>query len=149
LPKLLERRASDATASLGLYSQAFDQARAANDYAQVYYRAINVAFMEWAYAGDRAGAQANASIALGACALARVDRWRRATEGEAAIVLGDGVAALTAYRQALELRPSPREIDSMYQQASFELDLADDIPLAQELQALFFGSARGDVARAG
>ena len=37
----------------------------------------------------------------------------------------------------------------MYQQASFALDLADDIPLARELHALFLGRARGDVARVG
>ena len=46
---LLERQASDAKASLDLYSQALDQARAVNDHSQVYYHAINVAFMEWAY----------------------------------------------------------------------------------------------------
>ena len=82
-------------------------------------------------------------------AAAGVDRWRRATEGEAAIILGDDEAALTAYRQALELTPSPREIDSMYQQASFEVDLADDMTLARKLQALFLDRARGDVASAG
>ena len=105
--------------------------------------------MEWAYRDDRAAAQSMAGIALAACGLAKVDRWRRATEGEAAIILGEDQAALTAYRQALELGPTPREIDSMYQQASFELDLADNIPLAQTLQALFLGRARGDAAQVG
>jgi tetratricopeptide (TPR) repeat protein len=146
---LLEHRAGDAQQSLELYRRALDRSRAAGDHAQISYHAINAAFMEWVYGGDRAAAQATAAIALSACAAAKIDRWRRATEGEAAIILGDDQAALTAYRQALELGPSPREIDSMYQQASFELDCADDLPLARALQALFVGRAQGDVARVG
>ena len=92
---LLERRAADAQASLDGYRQALDQARAAHHQPQIYYHAINVAFMEWAYGGDRATAQAMARVALDACAAAPVDRWRRSTEGEAAIILGDDEAALT------------------------------------------------------
>jgi pimeloyl-ACP methyl ester carboxylesterase len=146
---LLDRRAADAQQALGLYRQALDQARAANHQQQVYYHAINVAFLEWAYGDDRAGARATARVALDACAVAKVDRWRRSTEGEAAIILGDDEAALTSYSQALALAPSPREVDSMYQQASFELDLADDLPLARQVHALFLDRARGDVVGAG
>jgi hypothetical protein len=146
---LLDRRAADAQASLAWYRQALDQAHTARHHSQIYYHAINVAFMEWAYGGDRAAAQTMARVALDACALAPADRWRRSTEGEAAIILGDGEAALTAYGQALELASSPREIDSMYQQASFELDLADDLLLARKLQELFLSRARADAVRVG
>jgi pimeloyl-ACP methyl ester carboxylesterase len=143
---LLDRRADDAQAALDLYRQALDQARAAAQHTQIYYHAINVAFMEWAYRGDRGTAQVAAQEALSACASAKVDRWRRSTEGEAAIILGDEAAAVTAYHQALALGPSPRETDSMYQQASFELDLADDMPLARRLRELFLGRPRSDAA---
>ncbi len=136
---LVERRAEDADASLRWYRQAFEQSRAAGDDRQVYYHAINVAFMEWAYKADRSAARAMADTALAACARSPVDRWRLATEGEAAIILGDDQSALTAYRQALALKPSPREIDSIYQQASFELDLAENVPLARALRGLFVG----------
>ena len=69
--------------------------RAANHHRQVYYHAINMAFLEWVYRDDRVGAQAAARIALDACAPTTIDRWRRATEGEAGIILGDDEAALT------------------------------------------------------
>ena len=81
--------------------------------------------------------------------MATIDRWRRSTEGEAAIILGDDEAALTSYRQALELAPAPREIDSMYRQASFELDLAGDMTLARQLHELFLGHAQRNVVRTG
>jgi pimeloyl-ACP methyl ester carboxylesterase len=143
---LLERRDEDAKESTRLYRQALDQSREAKKPAQVYYHAINVAFMEWAHNADRPAAQELAHVALAACALAPLDRWRLATEGEASIILGDDQAALTAYRGALELKPSPRETDSMYQQATFELDLADNLELARTLQALFIAPASSGVA---
>jgi tetratricopeptide (TPR) repeat protein len=142
---LLERRRIDAHESLRLYREALDTARAADDHPQVYYHAINIAFLEWAFGGNRAAAQATARIALAACAASPPHKWRSATEGEAAIICGDDRAALSAYRQALEAKPDSREIDSMYLQASFELDLADNIVLAKELQGLFLAPAPGVV----
>jgi tetratricopeptide (TPR) repeat protein len=145
---MLERRSGDGDEALRLYRHAHHQARAASDEQQVSYHAINVAFLDWAYRGDRVAAQAMAQLALDACQRSPMDKWRRATEGEAAIICGDDQAAVNAYRMALELRPSSREIDSMYTQAMFELDLADNIVLAKALQTLFQAPVLGSVTGA-
>lgn len=140
---LLQRDAADAVEALRLYQSAGEQAQAAGRHDQVFYHAINVAFLTWAFKDDRPAAAMAARQAVDACALAAVDKWRLATEGEAAIILGDDARAEQAYQAALQLAPTPRERDSMFKQASFELDLAENIQLAQRLQALFAGAGAG------
>jgi tetratricopeptide (TPR) repeat protein len=134
---LFDRAEADAQEALRLYRDALDRSLSANHHSQVFYHAINVAFMEWAFLDDRSAAQVSARTALRACAASPIDKWRLATEGEAAIILGDDSAALTAYEAALTYTPRPRERVSMYQQAIFELDLAENVPLAKRLRDRF------------
>jgi hypothetical protein len=134
---LLNRVEADGQEALLLYRDALDRAYAVAKPTQVFHHAINVAFLEWALLNDRAAASVSARTALQACAASPVDKWRMATEGEAAIVLGDHAAALKGHDAAPALGATPREQSSMYQQAMFALDLAENVPLAKELRRRF------------
>jgi hypothetical protein len=134
---LLDRAKADAQAALKGYQDACDEAQRTGPPEQVYYQAINVAFMKLAYEEDLAGARRMAAIALAAIPSAPAHFWRDATEGEAAIIMGDDAGALAAYGRALAAQPKPRQVDSMFQQASFELDLLGNVALAREMQSLF------------
>jgi hypothetical protein len=100
-----------------LYESGLADAAAADDHAQAFYHAINVAFMELAYRQQPAAARAAADAALEHCARAPEDFWRAATEGDARQHRGEFDAALTAYRRAVALEPEPREVESIYEQA--------------------------------
>jgi pimeloyl-ACP methyl ester carboxylesterase len=134
---LHDRVATDAQEALRLYRDALDRSLSAKQQSQIAYHAINVAFLEWAFLDDRAAAQASARTALAACAASPIDKWRLATEGEAALILGNDAAALAAYDATLTLKLKPREKDSIYQQAIFELDLAENVALAKVLRERF------------
>lgn len=137
---LVERRRSDAEQALDLYGRALQQAEAKPDAAQAYYHAINCAFMELAYGTDVAACRTYAQRALMHCADASDNVWRRATEGEANLYLGNAPAAAAAYRQALALNPEPWQTTSIYQQAFRAADLVGEESLAAELKAMFSGA---------
>jgi pimeloyl-ACP methyl ester carboxylesterase len=137
---LVERKRSDAEKALSLYGQALEQAETRRNAAQAYYHAINCAFMELAYGSDAAACRAYAQRALTHCAQAPDDVWRRATEGEANLYLGNTAAAAAAYRHALALNPEPWQATSIYQQAFRAADLIGEDGLAVELKAMFSGS---------
>ena len=104
---LVERKRSDAEQARNLYGQALERAETKKDAAQAYYHAINCAFMELAYGSDATACRTYAQRALTHAAQATDDVWRRATEGEANLYLGNTAAAADAYRRALSLRPEP------------------------------------------
>jgi pimeloyl-ACP methyl ester carboxylesterase len=137
---LVERKRSDAEQALSLYRQALSRAEAKPDAAQAYYHAINCAFMELAYGGDATACREYAQRALTYCAQAPDDVWRRATEGEANLYLGNTAAAADAYRRALDLKPEPWQATSIYQQAFRAADLVGEDGLAAELKAMFSGA---------
>ena len=137
---LVERKRSDAEQALSLYRQALERAETNRDDAQAYYHAINCAFMELAYGSDATACRTYAERALTYCAPAPDNVWRRATEGEANLYLGNTVAAADAYRRALALDPKPWQARSIYQQAFRAADLVGEDGLAAELQAMFNGS---------
>jgi len=66
--------------------------------------------------------------------------WRRATEGEANLYLGNTGAAADAYRRALALSPEPWQATSIYQQAFRAADLVGEEELAARLKAMFSGA---------
>jgi predicted negative regulator of RcsB-dependent stress response len=80
-----------------------------------------------------------AGKALEHCDKARRDKWRLATEGEAHLILGNSDQAIESYRHALATEPSPREVDSMYQQAVRVASLTGDESAGDRLVALFRG----------
>jgi pimeloyl-ACP methyl ester carboxylesterase len=134
---LAERRRADAEQALALYGQALSRAEAKPDPEQAHYLAINCAFMELAYGGDTAACRAYAERALRHCAAARDDVWRRATEGEANLYLGNTALAADAYRRAIAAKPEPWQAASIYQQAYRAADLMGEEGLGAELRRMF------------
>jgi pimeloyl-ACP methyl ester carboxylesterase len=137
---LVEHKRSDAEQALSLYGQALSRAEAKPDAAQAYYHAINCAFMKLAYDSDTTACRTYAQLALTYCRQAPDRIWRRATEGEANLYLGNTDAAADAYRRALDLKPEPRQATSIYQQAFRAADLVGEEGLAEQLKAMFSGA---------
>jgi pimeloyl-ACP methyl ester carboxylesterase len=136
---LAGHRRADANRALDLYRKGYQLSAAKGNHAQAYYHGINVAFMELAYGSDCEAARAIAVDVLQHCALAPRKLWCEATKGEANLVLGESLAALRHYRNALSLGPTPREVSSMFQQAFRMADLVGDDDCATELAELYRG----------
>lgn len=127
----------DGEAALDLYSRSLTEAVAAGDHDQAYYHAINVAFLELAYKGDRAAARAAAQTALEHVAAADPDFWRAASEAEAHLYLGDLAKAIAGYGAAIALDPDVHELESAYAQASRIAAELDDTALQEQLDSIF------------
>ena len=128
---LASGRRVDGEAAFELYSEALARARDSSDQEQIFYLAINVAFLELALRRDHAACRERALEALAACELATTTYWRAATEAEALLYLDRGEEALEAYAKALAFEPEPAQAQSTLDQA---LDAADAL-------------ARGDLER--
>lgn len=138
---LLERQDGDAKRALQLYSEAFDLAKHSINLAQAFYHGINVAFMYLAYLKNEQQAKVIAHEVLDYCKQAPRDKWALATQGEASLILEDTAAALDYYQQAVNLKPSPepRELQSMYDQATTIVKLKS-LQFEPELDRIFRGS---------
>jgi hypothetical protein len=134
---LAEGLREDGEAALELYSQGLADALAAGDHDQAYYHAINVAFLQLAYKGDREPARAAAQQALDEAALAEPAFWRAASEAEARLYLSETAKAMDGYRAALALSPEAHEVESAYAQATRVAAELDDAALQEQLDALF------------
>jgi pimeloyl-ACP methyl ester carboxylesterase len=138
----VERRRADAERARALYAQALELSLQNNDYPQAFYHGINVAFMHLAF-GDRPEAErltvarTQAQKVLEYCAQSPAEKWRLATEGEAQLLLGNPEAALASYQAAVAAHPTPRELDSMYQQAIRIASLLGDEYTADRLSPIF------------
>ncbi len=134
---LVERRREDAEGARALYADALAAAQAVDRPEQVFYHAINLAFMTLAVDGDPNGAKEWARTAMENAAKADENTWSLATIGEANLYLGDPDAALTAYREVLKKNPRPWQISSMFQQAALVAELRDDEDTAERIRSLF------------
>jgi len=116
---LFERQAQDAKAAQHLYQQGFEQSVRKYKSDQAYYHGINLAFMALAYDENLVAAQNFAKEAIEHCKEVRESKWQQATLGEAHLLLGDADEAVRHYETALAAKPvpTPREVDSMLQQA--------------------------------
>ncbi|GJL51934.1 MAG: hypothetical protein NPIRA01_31610 [Nitrospirales bacterium] len=116
---LLERQAQDAKAAQDLYQKGFELSVRRNNSDQAYYHGINLAFMALAFDENLVAAQNFAKHAVEHCKEARQSKWQHATLGEAQLLLGDADEAVRSYEAALAAKPAPtpREVDSMLQQA--------------------------------
>lgn len=131
-------RRADGQNALDLYAESLAEAVAAQNHAQAYYHAINVAFMALTFDNDRDAAMAAAEQALEHCELATTrDYSSSATRGEANLYLGDGERALAAYAKAIGQNPSPRSIESTYRQAMRVLEELGRDDLEDELDQVF------------
>ena len=138
----VERRRADAERARELYAQALALSLKNNDYPQAFYHGINVAFMALAF-GDapeterHQAAHTQAQKVLEYCAQSPVEKWRLATAGEAQLLLGNSEGALASYQAAVAAHPTPRELDSMYQQAIRIASLRGDEHTADRLSSIF------------
>jgi pimeloyl-ACP methyl ester carboxylesterase len=134
---LVERRQADAEHARKLYADAFTLAEKSGRHDDAFYPGINVAFMDLAFRQDRQAAETMAKQVLGHCQSAKEGMWRFATEGEANLILGRIPEALAQYCRAVEEKPAPRQMESMYLQAMKVADLVGSRKAAQELAAIF------------
>jgi hypothetical protein len=142
------RRRADFDHAFELYSQAYDISVENKKHGQAFYHGINLAFLSFARDFDRSAAQKYAESVLDHCELARAgespakpDTWRLATEGEALLYLGHIGRAMDAYRAAVGTQPTPRQLDSMYQQAFLVTGFLGDEAAAVLLERIFRGGA--------
>lgn len=141
---LVEQQRDDAERARDLYAEGFKISAERNDAPQAFYHGINLAFMTLA-CGDKPEierqtiARQLAQKVIEYCAQAPVNKWRLATEGEAKYVLGEKVAALGSYEVAVHSKPAPtpRELDSMYQQAIRLTSILGDEDTANRLNTIF------------
>ncbi len=140
---LAERRLDDATKAQELYRRGLKLAEKQADHEQAYYHAINVAFMDLAFARNKKQARLHARSALDHAAQAEEDHWRLATEGEACLMLGRDDEALERYRGALAKQPEPWQVRSMFNQAIAVAGLLGNQDAADRLRALFREQDRG------
>lgn len=136
-----EGRRSDGERAEELYGRGLAQSEASGVHAQAFYHAINLAYLALARRDDDTAAREYAERALGHCEKAPEDAWNLATQGEAALVLGDVERGLERYRAALDESPDPRQIASMHAQAMRIAELRGGRKLAEKLETLFRGPA--------
>jgi len=143
----------DAHRSLDLYQHALEIAegdlKAASDdrtrikaKQQIYYHAINVAFLELVFRHEPDRARAMAERAAAAASSVPEDVWSVATLAEVELYRGDTAAALNRYRQMLQLGGEPWQFASAGLQASRVAAHNGDQALAEELDKLFTPGAR-------
>jgi len=113
---MVEHRQKDYDRALELYSSALQISQNNKDPDQIYYHAINVAFLKLA-AGKKDDAREQAQKALEYAQQGDQAHWKLATRGEALLVLDNIEQAADAYSKALAAGASVREIESMYKQA--------------------------------
>ena len=134
---LLERKKEDSDGARELYAKGLAAAEKAKDPSQIFYLAINVAFMALAVDNDKKTARESARKALDHTAKADEDVWNFATRGEANLYLGNDDAAIEGYRAALDKKPKPWQLTSMFQQAVQVAELLDNEAVADRLRTLF------------
>jgi pimeloyl-ACP methyl ester carboxylesterase len=148
---LQERIDDDARTAFDLYSEAYELCRSdRSKAAQSFYHGINLAFLSLIYNNDLGRARDIARQVLQHCADAKLNEikhtpedimWRRATEGEAHLILRNFDAAIEHYTSMLQgpPKPDPWQLTSTVQQAKLIADKLGDEPLAQSLLKLFSG----------
>jgi pimeloyl-ACP methyl ester carboxylesterase len=120
--------------ALALYQEALDAAKTPD---QIYYLAINVAFMKFTFANDKATTETMAKLALEHADPPGNDVWKTATVAEAYLYLGRINEALTGYRRLLTLEAEEWKHRSASLQAGRIAAKLDDRVLAEQLETIF------------
>jgi len=128
--------------ALALYTEALAIARKNGDSEQIYYLAINVAFMHLTLLEDAAGAQDMAALALQHAAPPGDDVWKTATVAEAHLYFGRKADALAEYRRLLTLNAEEWKHKSAALQAGRIAAKLGDTALINELETIFTPAAR-------
>ncbi len=133
-------RKADSIKAMELYRDAYEQSVEVENHAQAFYHGINVAYLLLAARKHGKEAEKWAERVLGHCELSPEDAWCFATQAEAALHLGDLEAAVTNFGRALEFGPSPRQVQSMAEQAFRVAVLRRHDRVIPQLEALFRGA---------
>ena len=131
-----------AARALELYLGALDASLAASDHEQVYYHAINVAFLTYVVHDRKDEAAGLARLALEHCARSPRNMWRVATEADAQLYLDQPDGALELYREVIRMGAERWQLQSAGQQAYSVAQKVGDQALQQELQTLFNPESR-------
>jgi pimeloyl-ACP methyl ester carboxylesterase len=123
--------------ALQLYQDALDSALKSNDSNQIYYLAINVAFMKFAYSQDKVASQAMADVALKHATPPGNDVWKTATVAEAHLYFGRTADAVAEYRRLLTLAVEDWQLRSTSLQAGRIAARLGDRGLAEDLESIF------------
>ncbi|MGB0910648.1 MAG: alpha/beta fold hydrolase [Nitrospirales bacterium] len=136
---LLERQVQDAKVAQNLYQQGYEQAVRSNTIDQAYYHLINLAFIALAHDENFVAAQNFAKEAITYCKEAKDSKWQQATLGESHLFLGDADEAIRYYERVLVgmPAPTPREVDSILQQAMQVASLLGFEEAADRLMEVF------------
>jgi pimeloyl-ACP methyl ester carboxylesterase len=132
-------RKEDGDRALALYQDALNAATTPD---QIYYLAINVAFMKFVFANEKLTAQAMATLALQHASPPDNDVWKTATVAEAYLYLGRIDESLAEYRRLLTLNPEEWKHRSASLQASRIAAKLGNPELVEELEAIFTPAAR-------
>jgi pimeloyl-ACP methyl ester carboxylesterase/tetratricopeptide (TPR) repeat protein len=125
--------------ALSLYLEAL---AAAKTPAQIYYLAINVAFMKFVFVGDRQAAREMAALALDHANPPGNELWKTATVAEAYLYLNRTDDALAEYRRLLTLEADRWKHRASSLQASRIAAALGDRALAEELESIFTPGSR-------
>jgi pimeloyl-ACP methyl ester carboxylesterase len=134
--------AAHAARALELYRDALDASLAASDHEQVYYHAINVAFLTYVVHDRKDEASGLARLALEHCARSPRNMWRVATEAEAQLYLDQPDRALELYREVIRMGAERWQLQSAGQQAYSVAQKIGDQALQEELRTLFNPESR-------
>jgi pimeloyl-ACP methyl ester carboxylesterase len=116
--------------------------KSANDPEQIYYYAINIAFMKFVYSDDVAAAQSMATLALQYAAPSGNDVWKTATVAEANLYFGRIEESLKEYRKLLTLGAEIWKLQSASLQAGRIAAKLNNRVLTEELEAIFTPGAK-------
>jgi pimeloyl-ACP methyl ester carboxylesterase len=125
-----------------LYRGGLETAEADSDHAQVYFHAINLAFLAYVAFDRKDEAARLARLALEHCAQAPRDVWRVATEAEAHLYLDQPARALEIYREVMRMGAARWQLQSAGQQAYVLAKRLGDRGLQEKLQTLFNPESR-------
>jgi hypothetical protein len=140
---MAERRPADGVRALSLYEEALRKAEAARDSEQACCHAINIAFLQLAFAHSPPDARRMAWRARDYCAAAPASYRRIVTDAEALVVLGEADAALDRYVEALKFQlrrnatDSRRQLATTYTRALFLAEVAGDSLTLDRLRLVF------------
>jgi pimeloyl-ACP methyl ester carboxylesterase len=123
--------------ALQLYEEALDSALKSNDSDQIYYLAINVAFMKFAYSQDQTAARKMAELAIKHADSPGKDVWKTATVAEAHLYFGRTADALAEYQRLLTLGVEEWKLRSTSLQASRIAARLGNRDLAENLEGIF------------
>jgi pimeloyl-ACP methyl ester carboxylesterase len=113
---LLSGFQQDLDMSIKYYSDALNLAKNNNDAGQIFYNAINLAFLKIAGEGNKNDMKMYAQLALDNCKTDSTDKWELATIAEANLYLGNTDIAEQYYKKAAE-HANARDKSSMYSNA--------------------------------